>query len=72
MQRATGVRDTDIPAQVISIHALYAEGDEPEIYDGPEISISIHALYAEGDLHVRAGTNERLNFNPRPLCRGRR
>ena len=33
----------------ISIHALFAEGDQATSREGKKMEISIHALFAEGD-----------------------
>ena len=63
-----------IEAMIISIHALFAEGDPMRrAGDLSDSDISIHALFAEGDqgaLGRRHGGNH--NFYPRPLRRGRR
>ena len=42
---------TNIAAKNISIHALFAEGDQtPDTPPDMQIRISIHALFAEGDI----------------------
>ena len=79
----------------ISIHALYAEGDDSVSIGFTDDGISIHALYAEGDsccsslidqysafqstpsmqratADIAKLMGSSANFNPRPLCRGRR
>ena len=58
--------------RLISIHALYAEGDYNASATQYSSLISIHALYAEGDSVGSVLVTCVANFNPRPLCRGRR
>ena len=56
----------------ISIHALRAEGDRPEMQRHRDPSeISIHALRAEGDASFLRLPQLHSNFYPRPPCGGR-
>ena len=49
-QRATGCDRAGVRHRAISIHALFAEGDNELLRDIPHTrEISIHALFAEGD-----------------------
>ena len=58
--------------QVISIHALPAEGDLQPDVDGLEHDrISIHALPAEGDRMCGTDVTRESYFNPRPPRGGR-
>ena len=56
----------------ISIHSLYAEGDDfgKTVFITREISI--HSLYAEGDRFMVILIITDFHFNPLPLRRGRR
>ena len=56
---------------MISIHAPYAGGDAAPTLSSGWIQISIHAPYAGGDGERKATIAMQMNFNPRPLCRGR-
>ena len=61
-----------VPLFVISIHALFAEGDICHIVGCKRpCPISIHALFAEGDRSCAAGALPQEYFYPRPLRRGR-
>ena len=56
---------------IISIHALFAEGDHDKAYVGDPVHISIHALFAEGDRCRASSWFYTPHFYPRPLRRGR-
>ena len=53
---------------LISIHALLAESDAPEMPTQEEIEISIHALLAESDLTRIAYEASKADFYPRSPC----
>ena len=56
----------------ISIHAPCAGGDIFGFFILVRVLISIHAPCAGGDAFVMYAFLRGSNFNPRPLCRGRR
>ena len=63
--------DFETTTSEISIHALFAEGDDAGIYILGCIYISIHALFAEGDPRQADLAAVVTYFYPRPLRRGR-
>ena len=70
-QRATNAFTCTIASEIISIHALFAEGDTSRSYAINCRGISIHALFAEGDTQEMQLKEGQLYFYPRPLRRGR-
>ena len=52
----------------ISIHALLAESDSPEMPTQEEIEISIHALLAESDPPLLEAAFGHRDFYPRSPC----
>ena len=55
----------------ISIHALFAEGDDCVKVYTIFSTISIHALFAEGDMPYLCTQSVHFYFYPRPIRRGR-
>ena len=71
-RRATLIDESEVPVEVISIHALCEEGDRCDGRSVRGSQISIHALCEEGDRGAAQRNRMEEYFYPRPLRGGRR